>query len=310
MRVLVTGATGFAGQWLIRELAAAGHDAIGTPRSTDLDIMDEAAVAAFVGAARPDAVAHLAGVSYGPDARRDPDLALAINEGGTHSVMAAVAGLATARSASVPVLLVSSSEVYGRPALADLPLGESAPLSTDQPYGLSKLAQERVAFEFERSRHVPVVVARAFNHAGPGQRPEFVVPALAARIVEAATSGGRTVHAGNVDVQRDFSDVRDVVRAYRLLLECLVAARLPPAPRVYNVASGRAVSIRGIIDRFAALAGIDVTITIDPALVRAEDPPEIRGDPTRITADVGWRPTIPLEATLADVLAEARSAGG
>jgi GDP-4-dehydro-6-deoxy-D-mannose reductase len=309
VRVLVTGATGFAGPWLIRELEAAGHEAIGTPGSAELDITDVAAVGAFVSSARPDAIAHLAGVSYGPEARRDPARALAVNAGGTRAVLTAAMTLGRDRSRSVPVLVTSSSEVYGTPASADLPLRESAPLATTQPYGLSKLAQERVAFEFDAEADVEVVVTRAFNHTGPGQHPRFVVPALAGRIIAAATDGTKRIEAGNVDVLRDFSDVRDVVRAYRLLVEGLASSRLGESPHIYNVASGKAVAIREIIERLAALVGIQVEVVVDPALVRTDDATEIRGDATHVSQEVGWHPSIPLDVTLGDILGWSRAAG-
>lgn len=305
MKILVTGATGFVGRWLVRELEGAGHEAIGTPSRADLDITDTDAVTAFVARIRPEAVVHLAGMSYGPDARREPDRALAVNEGGTRAVLEAVA----TAIGPLPVLVVSSSEVYGYPAPADLPLRESAPLLTDQPYGLSKLAQERAAVELAELHRIPLVVTRSFNHTGPGQRPEFVVPALAGRIVAAREGGERTIRAGNVDVRRDISDVRDVVRAYRLLTEALASSGLSAGHVVYNVASGRAVAIRELINRLAALADIEIEIEIDPSLVRQQDPPEIRGDASRLAADVGWRPTIELEVTLADVFREAVSGG-
>lgn len=305
MRVLVTGATGFVGRWLVGDLEAAGHEAVGTPPSAVLDITGREAVAAFVAAVRPEAVVHLAGMSYGPDARRDPDGAMAVNEGGTRAVMQAVGDLVE----PVPVLVVSSSEVYGNPDPSDLPLRESAPLLTDQPYGLSKLAQERIAFESADVLGIPVVIARSFNHTGPGQRREFVVPALAARIVAADAGGSRQIRAGNVDVRRDFSDVRDVARAYRLLIEAMFGARLPADHVVYNVASGRSVAIREVIHRLAALVGIDITVEIDPSLVRLNDPPEILGDASRLVADVGWHPTIPLDVTLADILREVSMRG-
>lgn len=302
MKVLVTGATGFVGRWLIRELETAGHEAVGAPPSTALDVTDGAAVAALVTEVRPDAVAHLAGVSFSPDARRDPERALAINEGGTRAVLEAVART----NARMPVLVVSSSDVYGHPRPQDLPLQESAPLLADQAYGRSKLAQERAALEVGAEHGIPVAVVRAFNHTGPGQRAEFVVPALAARIVAARERGDSTIRAGNVDVRRDFSDVRDVVRAYRLLLEHLADSRAQPGPRIYNVASGRAVAIRDLIAMLAGMEGVEAEIAVDPALVRPGDPPEIFGDASRIAAEVGWRPLIPLDVTLRDVLADVR----
>ena len=304
MKVLVTGATGFVGRWLIKELEAAGHEAVGTPSSSQLDITDTRAVAALMSATRPEAVAHLAGLSYGPDARRDPKRAFAINEDGTRSVIAAAA------SQSAPVLVVSSSEVYGNPSPNDLPLDEAAPLLADQPYGLSKLAQERVVFETAAAGGPMAVIARPFNHAGPGQRAEFVVPALARRILAARKSGTATIVAGNVDVRRDFTDVRDVVRAYRLILETLASRELAREPRVYNIASGRSVAIRDIARAFGSLAGLDIEILVDPNLVRPSDPTEIRGDASLIARDLGWRPTIQFEVTLKDVFEDAISQDG
>jgi GDP-4-dehydro-6-deoxy-D-mannose reductase len=300
VKVLVTGATGFAGRWLMRELEEAGHQAVATPPRTALDVTDAGPFAAFVGKVRPDAIAHLAGISFGPDARRDPDHAFAVNVAGTRSVLSAAAA-----QRGVAILVVSSSDVYGAPDPDDLPLRETAPLRADQPYGLSKLGAEGVALD--RGWGLPVAVVRPFNHTGAGQRSAFVVPALAARIVRASERGEPVIQAGNVDVRRDFSDVRDVVRAYRLVLEGLVAGELPSGHRVYNVASGRAVAIRDLVRAMAAIAGIEVAIEVEPALVRQNDPAEIRGDASLIETDLGWRPTIPMDETLRDVMAEARS---
>jgi GDP-4-dehydro-6-deoxy-D-mannose reductase len=301
VKILVTGATGFVGRWLIRDLEAAGHDALGAPASSQLDITEAPAVAAFVTAARPDAIAHLAGMSYGPDARRDPERALAINADGTRSVLLAAA----AASGRPPVLVVSSSEVYGAPAPTDLPLAETAPLRSDQPYGMSKLAQERVAFELAGADGSTAVIARPFNHAGPGQRPAFVVPAFARRVLQARTEGSRRIVAGNVDVRRDFTDVRDVVRAYRLILESLRPGGPSTEPRVYNIASGQSVAIREIARAFGSMAGVEIEIEVDPSLVRATDPPDIRGDSSSIARDFGWQPTIPFDVTLRDVFQQA-----
>jgi GDP-4-dehydro-6-deoxy-D-mannose reductase len=304
MRILVTGATGFVGRWLIRELEAAGHDAVAAPGSAQLDITDATAVSDLVAAVRPDAIAHLAGVAFARDAASDPARAIAVNEGGTRAVVEAASGL----PGSVPMLVSGSSEVYGRPAAADLPLREDAPLLADQPYGRSKLAQERIALELGAERGVPVVVTRSFNHTGPGQRPVFVAPALARRILDARRSGSREIVVGNLDVRRDLGDVRDVVRAYRLLIEGLRDGHVPGGS-VVNVATGRSVTIRRVLEILSAAAGISTTPRIDPALVRDNDPPEIVGDSAALRRLTGWQPTIPLEQTLADLLASIEAEG-
>jgi GDP-4-dehydro-6-deoxy-D-mannose reductase len=181
-------------------------------------------------------------------------------------------------------------------------LTEAAPTLPVSPYGLSKLAQEAVALATARAAGIPVVVTRSFNHTGPGQRPDFVVPALARRVVEAKRTGASAIRVGNAEVRRDFLDVRDVVIAYRLLIEWMVGSRLEPAELVVNVASGRSMSIRDVAGLLIAQAGIDCGMETDPALVRADDPPEIVGSSALLRVIAGWQPTFPLDRTLHDVL--------
>lgn len=303
MRVLVTGATGFVGRWLVGELTAHGHEPIAAPSSSRLDVTHGAQVAALVHDVEPDRIIHLAAIAYGPDARRDPARALAVNADGTRNVVEAAA---TGGRGPIPVLTVSSSEVYGQPEAHDLPLREDAPLRTDQPYGLSKIAAEHAAREAATAGGVPLVVVRPFNHTGPGQRSSFVVPALATRVLEAAGRGDTSIPTGNLDVRRDFCDVRDVVRAYRLLLESIGSSGASDMSVTYNVASGRSVAIHEILERIARLAGAAIEPRLDPDLVRSTDPPDIRGDASALDTAVGWRPSIALETTLADVLEDVR----
>jgi GDP-4-dehydro-6-deoxy-D-mannose reductase len=300
VRILVTGATGFAGRWLMRELAAHGHDAFPAPPSADLDIADAAAVRALVREVAPDAVAHLGGVAFAGDARRDPGEALRVNAGGTAAILDAASRLARPPA----ILVTGSGDVYGHPRPKDVPLREDAPLLAATPYGLSKLAQEAVALEVAEARGLRLVVTRSFNHVGPGQRPEFVVPALTRRILDVRQGAATSVRIGNADVRRDFTDVRDVARAYRLLLER--AADSPISTRtVVNVASGRPVSIRAIAGELMRLCGCAADLVVDPDLVRPDDPPVLAGDATRLSELTGWAAEIPLEQTLADIVAAA-----
>jgi GDP-4-dehydro-6-deoxy-D-mannose reductase len=305
MRVFVTGAIGFVGQWLLPELLAHGHEVVAAPGPEALDIGDRDALARWLDhpAGRPDGVIHLAGMAFAPDAGQDPAEAFRVNVGGTVALFEALRSLGI----RPPVVVSGSADAYGSPRPADLPLTEAAPLAPNSPYGLSKAAQEGAAAEAAARYGFPVAISRSFNHAGPGQRPVFVVPAMAQRVVALKRGAAEVIPAGNIDVRRDLTDVRDVVAAYRLLLEAGFAGRLAPLT-VVNVASGRAVTIRWIIERLCSIAGIEPRIRVEPSLVRATDPAEIRGDASAIRGLVGWSPSIPLERTLEDVLASVEAA--
>lgn len=297
MRVLVTGASGFVGRWLSSALSAAGDEVVD---STSLDVNDSDAVADALTKLAPDAVAHLAAISFAPQAAKDPALAFATAVGGTINVLDAVRRMP--RPAAV--LVSGSSEVYGTPRPDDLPLSEDAPLRGRSPYALSKAAQESVALAFAAQWGLRVSVTRSFNHVGPGQRRVFVVPALTERIL-AAKNRGAHVPVGNLDVRRDLSDVRDVVGAYRLLLVGLLDGSVPAGGLVVNVCSGRSVAIRSVLEMLCELADVEPRLVVDRGLVRGEDPPDIRGDPARIERLIGWRATTPLRTTLGDVWAAA-----
>jgi GDP-4-dehydro-6-deoxy-D-mannose reductase len=297
VRVFVTGATGFVGGWLKPELAAAGHGVIAAPGPDVLDIADQPGIRRAVRDARPDAVIHLAAMAFAPDAVIDAAEAIRVNVGGTLAIVEAC----RMEVPQAALLVVGSSEVYDQPA-SDTPLTETSPLGPRGVYGLSKLAAEALAVSSATVNGLEVAVARSFNHTGPGQRPIFAVPAFARRILEARAARAHEIHAGNVDVARDIGDVRDVVRAYRLLVEALVEGRVRGGRRVFNVASGRAVTMRAVIEQLAVLADWPVTIVRDPGLVRAADPPVIRGDFTALRELTGWEPRIDLDRTLTDLL--------
>jgi GDP-4-dehydro-6-deoxy-D-mannose reductase len=301
MRVFVTGAIGFVGQWLTKELRASGHVVVAAPGPQALDIADRRSLVSWLSgqAGAPDAVVHLAGMAFAPDAGHDPGEAFRVNVGGTVALFEALREIGI----RPPVLVSCSADVYGTPRAEDLPLREDAPLAPNTPYSLSKAGQEGAAAEASARYGFPVVITRSFNHTGPGQRPVFVVPAMANRVMAVKRGQATGIPAGNVDVRRDLTDVRDVVIAYRLLLESAAAGALAEPCTIVNVASGRVVSVREIVERLCTMAGVSPAIQIDQSLVRANDPAEIRGDATLIHQLVGWQPTIALDQTLRDLLA-------
>lgn len=300
MRVLVSGATGFVGRWLTRELLAAGHDVIPAPSSAELDIADLRAVRGLVEHARPDVIAHLAAVAASREAGRDPERAVRTNIGG----MVAVTEAARTAHPTPALLVVSSAEVYAAPSEADPPLDEDAPLAPRHAYGMLKLAQEAVAAAAARRYDLPMVVVRPFNHVGPGQPPTTAVAAFAEQIAAVRRGESDELPVGNLDVERDIGDVRDYVVAYRLILEALGAGRLGRPHAVFNLSTGTAVSLRWVIAELCRIASVEPRIVVDPGLVRPDDPPRIVGDASRLRRTIDWQPRTELSTTLADVLAK------
>lgn len=295
-RSLVTGSAGFVGRHLVEHLAACGDEVV--EAGPEVDVTDARSVQAAVGAAEPGVLYHLAAFTHVGDSWRDPEQALAVNVLGTLHVLAA------ARASGRPcrVVVVSSSEVYGRAGAEDMPLSEDAPMRPVSPYAASKAAAEMVALQEALGHGGDVVRVRPFNHTGPGQSAAFAVPALARRVAEAEAARAPAIRAGNLQARRDFTDVRDVVRAYRLLAE------LGRAGEVYNVCSGVDVAIGEVLERLIEIAGVKLSVEQDPALARPSDTPCIRGDASRLAAATGWKPEIPLAGTLEAVLAHERAA--
>ena len=292
MKALVTGAGGFAGRWLVAHLRDSGDEVVALDRRS-LDVTDAAAVSERVKAERPESLYHLAAISSLHEALRDPSVAFRAAVVGTLNVLEAIRAHAPGCAALIP----GSALAYAPTRPEDLPLREEHPLEPRTIYAATKIAQEAAARSYAFTFGLRVLVTRTFNHIGPGQSDEFVVSTLANQIL-----CGGTVHVGNLHVARDFTDVRDVVRAYRLL----VVSGEPGLP--YNVCSGRAVAVRQIVDLLAQALDVEVALVVDPARVRPDEPKEIRGDCARLRGATGWQTRIPLARTLADIIDDLREA--
>jgi GDP-4-dehydro-6-deoxy-D-mannose reductase len=310
MRVLVTGIAGFVGPWVAAAFLEAGHEVHGlvrgegpwprlAPLSLALHRGDVADPAFFrmMAEVAPAAIVHLAGLSFVPDAERDPAAAYGANLTGTLAVLGAV-------RAHVPrarVLAVGSGDVYGEVRAGELPVVEETPLRPVTVYGASKAAADIAAAQWGRAYGLDVVRARPFNHTGPGQDPAFVCSALARQL--ALIEAGRqepVVRVGNLDPVRDFSDVRDIAAGYVALAE------RGRAGEVYNLCSGEGVSIAEVIAILRSHTRVPVRVHSDPALRRALDVPRMVGSHARATTDTGWRPRIPLSETLGALLEDWR----
>jgi GDP-4-dehydro-6-deoxy-D-mannose reductase len=305
-RLLITGADGFVGRWLVRAARTQGHDVIAAVvpgAAAPAEWTDAAADAAVttvladlreledlhrLADVRPDAVIHLAAIASGAEARKDPAAALAVNAEATALLVSLLANTGSPR-----FLFVSSGEVYG-PGHSE-PIDESAPRAPRSPYAVSKAAGEGAVLA-QGKAGLPVLVARPFTHTGPGQATAYVLPALTARLIEAKRRGSSVVRTGNLQAVRDFLDVRDVVRAYLLLLD-----RGEPG-MIYNVASGVGRTLSDCFAALAAIIGVDASATVDAALARPDDIPVLIGDASRLRCATGWAPEIPLDRTLQDLV--------
>jgi len=302
MRVLVTGAAGFVGSWLVPALVADGHTVFaagqeGHPLPDDrmgaewvgMDVGSADSVAAAVERAAPDAVCHLAGQASVGQSFHDPLGTWDVNATGTLRMAAAL-------PKGARLLLVSSAEAYGSVPEAEQPIAEARPLRPCNPYAASKAAAEMAALQAGESGGLEVVVARSFNHTGPGQDPRFALASFARQLALIRAGGAEPVlHVGNLSARRDLLDVRDVVHAYVRLME----AGAPGG--VYNVCSGVARSMADAVDELVDLSGTRARVEVDADRVRPVDVPLLLGDNARLRG-LGWEPAIPFRQTLSDLL--------
>lgn len=301
-RALVTGGTGFVGQWLARALLAGGSHVVALglhPPAQGIlsdeeksaiewlhgDVRDSDAIFRAIDAADPDVVFHLAGVSFVPEARDAPATAYEVNVLGAVRLLAEISRRRAAGAIDPAVLVIGSATQYGRHASAEMPLAEEAEQRPTDVYAASKAAQEVAALETQRGEGVKVICTRSFNHSGAGHPEHFLLPALVRRAIGLRESGKGELRLGNQESVRDYLHVADVVEAYLLL------ARKGVPGEVYNVCSGDGVTARDLAAEVLLRVGTTAEITTDPALVRGVDVPVLVGSPAKLQRATGWRPT-------------------
>ena len=315
MRTLVTGADGFVGEHLLKLLLEEGAEvsasALTLPptRSTlspsqmaavewkAADVRDHDALFRVLAAVQPERIYHLAGFSSGALARQQAESALRVNAGGTVNLCEAVLSVREEFPAFDPrILIMGSGDAYGDAGTPGEPMREDLMLRPLTVYGLSKACQELAAHTYRRASRVRTVVSRGFNLIGPGQQRHFVVPDFSLQVA-AVARGERPpeIRVGNLDVERDFTDVRDGVRAFTMIMD------LEEPEAAYNVCSGRTVTIRQILEWIQDEAGVELEVEVDPEKVREEEAPRLVGDPTRLREQTGWKPRHPIEETVREV---------
>ncbi|QQR74203.1 MAG: GDP-mannose 4,6-dehydratase [Holophagales bacterium] len=311
MRALITGITGFAGSHLADFLLAehpevevfgtfrwrSRRDNIehleGKVKLLETDLRDYASVHTALAAARPDAIFHLAAQSFVPTSWNAPTETLTSNVVGQTNIFEAVRALGL----DPAIQIACSSEEYGLVLPHETPIKETNPLRPLSPYAVSKVAQDYLGYQYFQSYGIKAIRTRGFNHTGPRRGEVFVTSNFAKQVAEIeAGLNPPVMRVGNLDAVRDFTDVRDMVRAYWLATQ-----RAKPG-EVYNIATGSGITIRAMLDKLLALAKVEVKVETDPARLRPSDVEVLIGDSSKFRADTGWEPRIPFDTTLADLL--------
>ncbi|MDR0591045.1 MAG: NAD-dependent epimerase/dehydratase family protein [Candidatus Nomurabacteria bacterium] len=301
LRVAVTGVSGFVGHHLARELKSHGAYIIGADRNQAAldrmgDLVDEHAVADLAEqwpvTSHVDAVINLAGMAAVGPSFDKPQAYINTNS----SILTNICEYYLSQENRPRILTISSGAVYDSDQ--SMPIGESGKLSYGSPYAVSKILNESQC-KYYRTRGLDCIVARPFNHIGPGQLPGFLVPDLLAQLLEAKESGRKTIPVGNLKSKRDYTDVRDVVKAYYLLISAESLAH-----GTYNICSGKSVSGEEVLEIMQHELGTDIKTAVDESRIRPNDPPVITGDAAALQVDTGWQLSIPIKQTLKDFIGD------
>ena len=296
MRAFITGISGFAGKYLAQYLLENNIEVFGIDRTgseikdcdvRECDVLDKEKVFSIIAEVKPDYVFHLAAISSVGKSFEEPQITKKVNVKGTKNLFDGIveAGI------KPTVLVISSLQIYGKPD--KVPITEDAELRPASPYAESKVEQEKLCEEY--ADKFKIIISRSFNHTGPGQNADFVWPSFAKQIVEIETGKLKELHVGNLDVERDFSDIRDIAKAYILAVEKC-------EPGVYNICSGKSYNIKKMLDTLISYSTAEIKVVVDETRIRKADVPVLYGDHSKFTAATGWQPKIPLEQTLKDIL--------
>ena len=290
-KLLITGHRGFVGRWTEQRITSGEVGFEGWQAATLSDSSDvrDASIASQISAINPDAVLHLAALSSVAESFQDPDRYFDVNFRGTLNLLRCLRDTGFGGR----LVYVSTGDAYGAVPESWLPVNEDRPLRPRNPYAVSKTAAEALCYQWAQTERLDIVIARPFNHVGPGQDVRFAVAAFARQISEIASGTAEPrIVTGNLDVTRDFTDVRDVVDAYFALIRHGVRGE------IYNIGSGRETRLRDVVEGMLRLAGVAASIDTDPTRVRSDEQRRVVADVTRIERDTGWRARIPLEAAL------------
>jgi GDP-D-mannose dehydratase len=302
MKALITGVNGFVGNYLSKYLIDKGYDVYGTVIEDDvqmdnvtikkMNLLNKEEVNETIKSINPDYIYHLAGQSAVGLSWKEPTLTMNVNINGTINLLDAV----RENNIDTKVLIIGSSDEYGVIKPEDCPINEEKLLSPASPYAISKMAQEQIAKLYVNSYKMNLIMVRAFNHIGPMQSKNFVVSDFASKIAEIEKGAEPVIRVGNLEAYRDFTDVRDIVRGYAMLME---AGKIG---EVYNIGSGNAYKIQDILDVLLSLSNTKIKVEIDPEKLRPSDVPIIQCDNSKIKAQVNWNARYDIKDTLEDTL--------